>query len=185
VTWNVVATPEFSLTPRRWCFLFAGCLPYRGYFEQASADRFAERLAADGLDVAVSGASAYSTLGWFEDPLLDTMLRYGEERLAAIIFHELAHQRLYVEGRRRVQRKLRQFRRRGRGRPVAPRERPLRPAPRLAEGTGGRAAIRRSPAASPQLAGGIYASDRPPDARRRAKDAAFAALRADYRALVR
>lgn len=98
VTWIVVAAPEFSLEPRRWCFLFAGCLPYRGYFEQADADRFADRLAADGLDVAVSPAAAYSTLGWFEDPLLDTMLRYGDERLAAVIFHELAHQKLYVRG---------------------------------------------------------------------------------------
>jgi predicted aminopeptidase len=98
VTWIVVAAPEFSLQPRRWCFLIAGCVPYRGYFEQQDAARFAERLAADGLDVAVSPAAAYSTLGWFDDPLLDTMLRYRDERLAAVIFHELAHQKLYVRG---------------------------------------------------------------------------------------
>jgi predicted aminopeptidase len=98
VTWNVVAAPELSLQPRRWCFLFAGCVPYRGYFEQAAADRFAARLASKGLDVAVSPAVAYSTLGWFEDPLLDTMFRYGDERLAALVFHEMAHQRLYVPG---------------------------------------------------------------------------------------
>jgi predicted aminopeptidase len=98
VTWIVVAAPEFSLQPRRWCFLFAGCLPYRGYFEQEDAGRFADRLAADGFDVALSPAAAYSTLGWFEDPLLDTMLRYSDERLAAVIFHELAHQKLYVSG---------------------------------------------------------------------------------------
>lgn len=98
VTWIVVAAPEFSLQPRRWCFLFAGCLPYRGYFEQEDAGRFADRLAADGFDTALSPAAAYSTLGWFEDPLLDTMLRYSDERLAAVIFHELAHQNLYVRG---------------------------------------------------------------------------------------
>lgn len=98
VTWNVVATPELSLEPRRWCFLVAGCVPYRGYFEQESAVRFADRLARDDLDVAVSPAVAYSTLGWFEDPLLDTMLRYREEQLAAVIFHELAHQQLYLRG---------------------------------------------------------------------------------------
>lgn len=98
VTWNVVAAPELSLQPRRWCFLFAGCLPYRGYFQRADAERFANSLAADGLDVALSPAVAYSTLGWFEDPLLDTMFRHGEVRLAALIFHELAHQRLFVKG---------------------------------------------------------------------------------------
>ncbi len=98
MTWNVVATPELSLEPRRWCFLVAGCVPYRGYFEQEAATRFAGRLATDGLDVAVSPAVAYSTLGWFEDPLLDTMLRYRDERLAAVMFHELAHQQLYLRG---------------------------------------------------------------------------------------
>jgi predicted aminopeptidase len=98
VTWNVIATPELSLEPRRWCFLVAGCVPYRGYFEHEAALRFADRLAEDGLDVAVSPAVAYSTLGWFEDPLLDTMLHYREEQLAAVIFHELSHQMLYVRG---------------------------------------------------------------------------------------
>lgn len=98
VTWNVVATPELSLEPRRWCFLVAGCVPYRGYFEREAARRFAGRLAEDGFDVDVTPAVAYSTLGWFEDPLLDTMLRHGEEQLAAIMFHELAHQKVYLRG---------------------------------------------------------------------------------------
>jgi predicted aminopeptidase len=98
VTWNVVATPELSLEPRQWCFVVAGCVPYRGYFEHEDAVRFADRLASEGLDVAVTPATAYSTLGWFEDPLLDTMLRYDEEQLAAVLFHELAHQRLYLRG---------------------------------------------------------------------------------------
>ena len=98
VTWNVVAAPELSLEPRRWCFLFAGCVPYRGYFEREDAVRFADRLAAKGLDVTLFPAQAYSTLGWFEDPLLDTMLRRGDAHLAGVLFHELAHQRLYVKG---------------------------------------------------------------------------------------
>ena len=98
VTWNVVAAPEFSLEPRRWCFPFAGCVPYRGYFDPEDARGLAARLEDQGFDVAVSPALAYSTLGWFRDPLLDTMLRYSDERLAAVIFHEFAHQALYVRG---------------------------------------------------------------------------------------
>jgi len=98
VTWNVVAAPEFSLEPRHWCFPLAGCVPYRGYFDPLDAERLAARLAGKGNDVAVSPALAYSTLGWFRDPLLDTMFRYSEEQLAGIVFHELAHQKLYVKG---------------------------------------------------------------------------------------
>jgi predicted aminopeptidase len=98
VTWNVVAAPEFSLEPRRWCFPFAGCVPYRGYFDPADARGLASRLEERGFDVAISPALAYSTLGWFSDPLLDTMFRYRDEQLAAVIFHEFAHQQLYVRG---------------------------------------------------------------------------------------
>jgi predicted aminopeptidase len=98
VAWNVVAAPEFSLEPKRWCFLFAGCVPYRGYFDPADARRLASKLGERGFDVAVSPAMAYSTLGWFRDPLLDTMFRYSEENLAGVIFHEFAHQQLYVKG---------------------------------------------------------------------------------------
>lgn len=184
VTWNVVATPEFSLTPRRWCFLFAGCLPYRGYFKQASADRFAARLAADGLDVAVSGASAYSTLGWFEDPLLDTMLRYGEERLAAIIFHELAHQRLYVESDAAFSESYASF---VEAEGVARWLRESGRADRLPAWRMERAAARQFDAILRQARrslAAVYASEQDPDVKRRAKEAAFSALRADYRALV-
>jgi predicted aminopeptidase len=98
VAWNVIATPEFSLEPRRWCFPVAGCVPYRGYFDPDDARRFADRLRQRGDDVAVAPALAYSTLGWFEDPLLDTMLRYSDAQLAATLFHEMAHTRLYVRG---------------------------------------------------------------------------------------
>ena len=98
VTWNVVAAPEFSLEPRKWCFMVSGCVPYRGYFKIESAEKFARKLAQDGFDTSVSPAIAYSTLGWFDDPLLDTMFQYSDEQLAAFIFHELAHQQLYVKG---------------------------------------------------------------------------------------
>ncbi|MCJ7814815.1 MAG: aminopeptidase [Xanthomonadales bacterium] len=98
VTWNVVAAPEFSLSPRRWCFLVSGCVPYRGYFKLQNAQDFAAKLHRAGDDTAVSPVIAYSTLGWFDDPLLDTMFQYSDEQLAAFIFHELAHQELYVSG---------------------------------------------------------------------------------------
>lgn len=98
VVWNVIAAPADSLAPQTWCYPVAGCVPYRGYFKQENANKFAARLAGKGLDIAISPATAYSTLGWFDDPLLDTMLRYADYRLAGVIFHELAHQRLYLKG---------------------------------------------------------------------------------------
>ena len=98
LVWNVVATEAFSLEPRTWCFPVAGCVPYRGFFKQKKALDSAERLRNKGLDVYVSPAAAYSSLGWFRDPLLSTMLSGSEMRLAAYLFHELAHQRLYVKG---------------------------------------------------------------------------------------
>jgi predicted aminopeptidase len=97
VVWNVVAAPEFSVEPKRWCFPIAGCVAYRGYFNEKRAREFAARLATDGYDVTVGGVPAYSTLGKLADPILSTMMRYGDGELAAIIFHELAHQLLYVE----------------------------------------------------------------------------------------
>ena len=96
VVWNVVATPEFSLTPMRWCFPVAGCVAYRGYFHERQARNFALTLEAHGLDVVVEGVPAYSTLGKFADPVLSSMLRYGDDELVATIFHELAHQLVYV-----------------------------------------------------------------------------------------
>jgi len=97
VVWNVIATREFSLQPKKWCFPVAGCVPYRGFFKQQKALDSAERLSSKGMDVIVSPATAYSSLGWFEDPLLSTMLSSSDTRLAAYLFHELAHQRLYVK----------------------------------------------------------------------------------------
>lgn len=93
---NVFAAPELSLEPRRWCFPVAGCLSYRGYFEAGAAQGLADELRASGDDVYVADISAYSTLGWFDDPLLNTFIGWPVGRLAELMFHELAHQRLYV-----------------------------------------------------------------------------------------
>lgn len=98
VVWNVFAAPEFSLEPREWCYPVAGCTTYRGWFSEARAQRSARELAAAGEDVFVGGVAAYSTLGWFDDPVLNTMLGGSETALAGLLFHELAHQRLYVPG---------------------------------------------------------------------------------------
>src|SRR5580698_10261549 len=95
VVWNVVAAPEFSIEPLRWCFPFTGCLSYRGYFKESNARAFAAGLAARGNDTLVAGVAAYSTLGHFSDPVLNTMMRYGDLELVAMIFHELAHQLIY------------------------------------------------------------------------------------------
>ena len=95
--WNVVAAKEFSTEARKWCFLFVGCLSYRGYFSKADATAYANELKKEGYDVYIAGAKAYSTLGWFDDPLLNTMMYKSEARRAGIIFHELAHQVVYIE----------------------------------------------------------------------------------------
>lgn len=96
--WNVVAAPELSVKPRTWCFPVAGCVAYRGYFAEEKAWKKAEELKQDGYDTFVGGATAYSTLGNFNDPVLSTMLGRDDTMLVALLFHELAHQVLYVKG---------------------------------------------------------------------------------------
>ena len=96
VVWNVFAAAEFSIEPRQWCFAVAGCVGYRGYFAEAEARGHASALAAEGDDVYVGGVPAYSTIGWFADPLLNTFIHYPEPELARLLFHELAHQVLYL-----------------------------------------------------------------------------------------
>jgi predicted aminopeptidase len=95
--WNVVAAPEFSITPLHWCFPFTGCLSYRGYFHEDRARAFAADLAARGNDTLVAGVPAYSTLGHFADPVLNTMMRYGDLEMVSMLFHELAHQLIYFK----------------------------------------------------------------------------------------
>lgn len=96
--WNVVAAPELSLRALQSCFPVAGCVPYRGYFSEEAARRHAAQLRNAGSDVLVYGVPAYSTLGWFDDPLLSSFIRYPDAELARLIFHELAHQRVYAAG---------------------------------------------------------------------------------------
>ena len=94
--WNVFATPELSLKLETWCYPVFGCAQYRGYFDRAGADGLAARLAAAGDDVEVGAIPAFSTLGWFSDPLLNTFISWPETELAGLIFHELTHQTVYV-----------------------------------------------------------------------------------------
>jgi predicted aminopeptidase len=98
VLWNVVAAPALSLTPRRWCFPVAGCVNYRGYYDRQAALDFAAQLHDAGDDVQVLGVPAYSTLGWFNDPVISTFINYPDAELARLVFHELAHQKFYVKG---------------------------------------------------------------------------------------
>jgi predicted aminopeptidase len=98
VVWNVFAAPELSLEAKKWCFPVAGCVDYRGYFAEKSARNFADGLKSEGYDTYVGGVPAYSTLGWFDDPVPSTIMVYPDTEVARLIFHELAHQVLYVPG---------------------------------------------------------------------------------------
>ena len=96
--WNVVAAPELSLSPKTWCFPVMGCVAYRGYFDLAEARALSDQLKREGWEAQVYPVPAYSSLGWTRDPLLNTFVGYPEGALAEMMFHELAHQRLYVSG---------------------------------------------------------------------------------------
>ena len=96
VAWNVVAAPEFSMVPKMWCYPFVGCAAYRGYFAKADAELYADSLKEQGYDVHVGGVTAYSTLGWFDDPVLSTFIHRSKSSAAALLFHEVAHQVLYA-----------------------------------------------------------------------------------------
>jgi predicted aminopeptidase len=182
VVWSVVATPEFSVEPKEWCFPIVGCVAYRGYFKEAKAQEFAGSLRREGFDAVVEGVPAYSTLGKFNDPIMSTMMSYGDDELASIMFHELSHQVVYIpddtsfneafavtveqEG---LARWLKQ-----RGRPadlVRYRERRERQAE----------SIRVVARYRDQLKN-LYASGLAPDAMRRRKSAVFAALVAELKA---
>ena len=98
LVWNVFAAPEFSTKPSTWCYPFAGCVSYRGYFSRERALRYAEKLKNQGFDVYTGGVAAYSTLGWFDDSITSTVITRSESQLARLIFHELAHQVVYLPG---------------------------------------------------------------------------------------
>lgn len=96
--WTVVAAGEFSLAAKQWCYPIIGCASYRGYFSLDGAQSYADSLRESGLETSIGAVGAYSTLGWFDDPLLPSMMRYGQAELAETMFHELAHQQLYISG---------------------------------------------------------------------------------------
>ena len=98
VVWNVFAAPEFSTQPTAWCYPLIGCANYRGYFSRAKAEAAAHELQRENYDTYIKGIPAYSTLGWFDDPVLNTFMHYPDGQLAALIFHELAHQVVFVSG---------------------------------------------------------------------------------------
>lgn len=178
--WNVFATPEFSLTAITHCFPIAGCVAYRGYYALEDARAESERLKSVGDDAAVSASPAYSTLGWFDDPILNTMIGWGDDRLDSSIFHELAHQKLYLKGDTAFnesfatfveQEGLKQWR--------AARN---LPAQEDEDDTRERQFTQLMLDARERLAK-LYASGLPPQAMRAAKQGEFDRLRTDYAAL--
>ena len=98
VTWNLFVAPPLSLTPRQWCYPIVGCASYHGYFDRERAQRDADKLEHKGFDVYGAGAIAYSTLGWFDDPVTSPMLAGPDDWFAELLFHELAHRRFYLKG---------------------------------------------------------------------------------------
>ena len=98
VVWNIFATPELSMTPKQWCYPIVGCTSYRGFFNKQGLLKLERQLSSEGYDVYIGGVKAYSTLGWFNDPLLNTFIDYDNIQLARLLFHELAHKKLYVPG---------------------------------------------------------------------------------------
>jgi predicted aminopeptidase len=96
--WNVFATPAYSLEPKQWCYPFVGCISYRNYFSQLPAQAYADSLQEQGYDVYVAGVPAYSTLGWFDDPVMNTMMHWQDYDLVGTLFHELTHQKFYIPG---------------------------------------------------------------------------------------
>ena len=96
--WNVYSAPKFSVEPKKWCFPIAGCVVYRGYFSKKVALEFARKMDERDFDVFIGAFNAYSTLGWYNDPVLRSHLRLNPIRLAGLIIHELAHQKFYVSG---------------------------------------------------------------------------------------
>ena len=105
----VTAAPRTRLEPYTWWFPIVGRVAYKGYFDAAAAQREAQRLEAKGYDIYVRKAMAFSTLGWFDDPLLPQLLLYDQETLANIIMHELFHSTFYLAGQTALNESLANF----------------------------------------------------------------------------
>ena len=183
VVWNVVAAPEFSVQPRQWCFPVAGCVAYRGYFHERAARDYAAQLRSTGFDTVVEGIPAYSTLGHFADPVLSSMLPYGDDELAATLFHELAHQLLYVPDDSSFNEAFAMtVERAGLQRWLAVRGRPQRMQVFERDAARNRSFVALLGAARADLAG-LYAGKSPLSEMRARKQARLARLAADVRAL--
>ena len=189
VVWNVFAAPELSLSPRQWCFPVAGCVAYRGYFAEGDARAEAARLAEAGDDIHLGGVPAYSTLGYFDDPVLSTFIRFREVELARLVFHELAHQVVYVKDDTSFNESFATaVEEAGLERWLAA-ERATRGAAAVAEleadaarGRRIRAEFRAMIAATRERLAALYAGTASDDEKRAGKAAAFAAMRADVTA---
>jgi predicted aminopeptidase len=183
VVWSVVATDEFGVEPKEWCFPIVGCVAYRGYFSEKRAEAFAARLAARGHDVIVDGVPAYSTLGKLADPVLNTMMVYGDDELAALVFHELSHQVIYVAGDTAFNEAFAvTVEQEGLTRWLAHRGRASELAKYQQRRERQAAATRLVAAARAQLAE-LYASAQPAEEKRRLKARRFAALQSELVAL--
>jgi len=180
VVWNVFATPELSLKPRQWCFPVAGCVSYRGYFREAEAREEGARLQAAGDDVWVSGVPAYSTLGYFDDPVLSTFIRWPEYEVARMLFHELAHQVVYVKDDTEFNESFAvAVEEAGVARWLKAQANPQMDA-QFARGQRLRATFRDLVRDARTELEGVYAGDASDEAKRRAKAAAFAAMKEGY-----
>lgn len=182
--WNVVAAPELSLTLKTWCYPVMGCVGYRGYFDRGAAEAEADQLRGSGLEVSVYGVPAYSTLGWTNwlggDPLLNTVVETSEAQLARLIFHELAHQELYVAGDTAFNESYATaVERLGLARWQSLSGRSVEPPAVAQRRADFRALVRRTR----QALASLYASDASDAAKRAGKTGLMAAMRADYRAL--
>lgn len=183
VVWNVFAAPEFSLKPRQWCMLMVGCVNYRGYYAREDAERLAAELREEGYDAHVGGVTAYSTLGWFDDPVLNTFMRRGTLEVARIMFHELAHQVVFVRDDTSFNESF----------AVAVENEGVRRWTAGSAAAGQFAAFQAQQARRAAIAGlmqdyrkkfkALYATQRPADQQRQAKAALIEALRRDFAGL--
>jgi predicted aminopeptidase len=183
VVWNVFAAEEFSVRPKEWCYPVAGCANYRGYFARADAEAYAARLRGQGFEVYVGGVPAYSTLGWFDDPLLSTYIHYPAAGLARIVFHELAHQVLYVRDDTEFNESFAvAVEQEGLRRWLAQENDPAQQAA-FQQAQRMRADFQGLVLDARQRLEALYASARAPDDKRREKASILAGLRRDYAAL--
>jgi len=97
VSWNLIVCPKHKLEPVQWSYPIVGTVPYRGYFAKDEAEKARDQYIAEGYDTYLRPISVYSTLGWFSDPILSTMLRYSEASLADLVIHELTHATVWIE----------------------------------------------------------------------------------------